>query len=74
MDVAPMASAGVPLFGLRRASSTYFDVHHTADDTFDKIEPASLDRAAAAMAAMAYAVADLPEIHARPVDSAAAPR
>ena len=74
VDVAPMAPAGVPLFGLRQDSSTYFDVHHTADDTFDKIEPASLDRAAAAMAAMAYAVADLPEVHARPADSAAGPR
>ena len=64
-DVSPMLAAGVPLFGLRQDSSTYFDYHHTADDTFDKIEPASLDRAAAAMAAMAYAVADLPGIHAR---------
>lgn len=72
VDVAPMAPAGVPLFGLRQDSSTYFDVHHTADDTFDKIEPASLDRAAAAMAAMAYAVADLPEIHVRPVGAPAA--
>jgi Zn-dependent M28 family amino/carboxypeptidase len=63
-DISPMASAGVPLFGLRQETGSYFDVHHTADDTFDKIEPASLDRAAAALAAMAYAVADLPEIHA----------
>ena len=74
VDVAPMAPAGVPLLGLRQETGSYFDVHHSADDTFDKIEPASLDRAAAAMAAMAYAVADLPEIHARPVDSAAGPR
>ena len=69
-DVSPMAPAGVPLFGLRQETGSYFDVHHTADDTFDKIEPASLDRAAAAMAAMAYAVADLPEIHARPAEQA----
>ncbi len=71
-DVSPMLAAGVPLFGLRQDSSTYFDYHHTADDTFDKIEPASLDEAAAAMAAMAYAVADLPEIHARPAEAPAA--
>ena len=74
VDVAPMAPAGVPLFGLRQDSSTYFDVHHSADDTFDKIDPASLDRAAAAMAAMAYAVADLPRIHARPVEPATVSR
>ena len=67
VDVSPMAPAGVPLFGLRQETGTYFDVHHTADDTFDKIEPAWLDRAAAAMAAMAYAVADLPNLHPRPV-------
>lgn len=69
-DVSPMAPAGVPLFGLRQDTSTYFDYHHTADDTFDKIEPASLDRAAAAMAAMAFAVADLPEMHPGPASGA----
>jgi hypothetical protein len=58
-----MAPAGVPLFGLRQETGRYFDFHHTADDTFDKIEPASLDKAAAALAAMAYTVADLPGIH-----------
>ncbi len=70
-DISPMAFAGVPLFGLSQESGAYFDIHHTADDTFDKIEPASLDKGAAAFAAMAYAVADLPEIHARPAVPAA---
>ncbi len=65
-DLSPMAPAGVPLFGLRQETGRYFDFHHTADDTFDKIEPASLDEAAAALAAMAYAVADLPGVHALP--------
>jgi Zn-dependent M28 family amino/carboxypeptidase len=72
-DTSPMLPAGVPLFGLRQDSSTYFDFHHSADDTFDKIEPASLDKAAAAVAAMAYAVADLPGIHARPAEPAPGP-
>jgi hypothetical protein len=62
-DISSMAPAGVPLFGLRQETGRYFDFHHTADDTFDKIEPASLDKAAAALAAMAYTVADLPGIH-----------
>ena len=66
-DISAMAPSGVPLFGLRQEMGTYFDYHHTADDTFDKIEPTSLDKAAAAVAAMAYTVADLPEIHARSV-------
>lgn len=73
-DISPMAPGGVPLFGLRQETGSYFDTHHTADDTFDKIEPASLDEAAAALAAMAYAVADLPEIHALPVEPAAGGR
>jgi carboxypeptidase Q len=64
-DVSPMAPAGVPLFALSQETGRYFDFHHTADDTFDKIESPSLDKAAAALAAMAYAVADLPEIHGR---------
>ena len=68
-DISPMATAGVPLFGLRQETGSYFDYHHTADDTFDKIEASSLDRAAAAVAAMAYAVADLPRIHAIPAAS-----
>jgi Zn-dependent M28 family amino/carboxypeptidase len=68
-DVSPMAPAGVPLFGLMQETGRYFDFHHSADDTFDKIEPASLDRAAAALAAMACAVADLPRIHAMPAAS-----
>ncbi len=67
-DVSPMAAAGVPLFGLRQETGSYFDFHHTADDTFDKIEPVSLDKAAAAVAAMAYAVADLPALHPRPAE------
>ena len=66
-DISPMLPAGVPLFGLRQETGSYFDYHHSADDTFDKIESSSLDKAAAAVAAMAYTVADLPEIHARPV-------
>jgi len=65
-DTSPMAPAGVPLFGLRQESGSYFDFHHSADDTFDKIEGPSLDKAAAAVAAMAYAVADLPRIHPLP--------
>ena len=68
-DISPMAPAGVPLFGLQQETGATSTIHHTADDTFDKIEPASLDKAAAAVAAMAYTVADLPRIHATPYAS-----
>lgn len=38
----------------------YFLIHHTQADTVDKIDPADVSRAAAAVAVMAYIVADLP--------------
>jgi carboxypeptidase Q len=38
----------------------YFVIHHTQADTVDKIDPADVSRAAAAIAVMAYVVADLP--------------
>jgi carboxypeptidase Q len=40
--------------------SKYFLVHHTPADTGDKIDPAEMARCAAAVAVMAYVVADLP--------------
>ncbi|HEX7252142.1 MAG TPA: M28 family peptidase, partial [Thermoanaerobaculia bacterium] len=60
-DVAPLRQAGVPVFSIRQDSSRYFDYHHTANDTFDKIAPASLDRMVAAVSAFAYVAAEMPE-------------
>src|SRR5947199_10644944 len=37
-DIAPMANAGVPALGIMQDSLTYFNYHHTAADTLDKIE------------------------------------
>jgi carboxypeptidase Q len=41
--------------------SKYFLIHHTAADTIDKIDPAEMARCAAAVAVIAYVVADLPQ-------------
>jgi hypothetical protein len=60
-DISPLSTSDVPLFGLRQDTSTYFDYHHTQNDTFDKIEPESMRKATAALAVWAYVVADLPE-------------
>ena len=60
VDVSTLLPAGVPLVGLEQDESTYFDFHHTANDTFDKIVPADLDRAAAAAAVVAWCLADAP--------------
>ena len=39
----------------------YFLIHHTPADTVDKIDPKDMSRAAAAIAVMAYVVAEMPE-------------
>ena len=57
-DIGPLAEAGVPVFGLSQDGTRYFDLHHTADDTLDKIDPAQLSQNVAAWAALVYLVAD----------------
>ena len=56
-----MANAGVPALGIMQDSRTYFNYHHTAADTLDKIAPQELRENVAAMAVMGYALASLPE-------------
>lgn len=60
-DITPMAQAGVPAFGLMQDNRTYFNYHHTAADTLDKIVPQELRENAAAMAVLGYALASMPE-------------
>jgi carboxypeptidase Q len=60
VDVSPLAYAGVPLLSLAQETSRYFDWHHSAADTFDKVEPRALAEATAAFAWMAWALADSP--------------
>jgi carboxypeptidase Q len=57
-DVEPTVDAGVPEFVLRNDGSRYFDIHHTADDTLDKIDRAQLDQNVAAWAALTWLAAD----------------
>lgn len=63
-DISRLVTAGVPLFGLLQDATRYFDYHHTANDTFDKIDPEALDRATAATAVFAYIAAEAP----RPIE------
>ncbi|MFN0151529.1 MAG: M20/M25/M40 family metallo-hydrolase [bacterium] len=61
VDVEPMVKEGVAGIGVRHDTSRYFDVHHTHADTFEKIDRADLNRNVAAMAVLAYVLADMPE-------------
>lgn len=58
-DISPLADAGVPCFDLWQDARTYFNYHHTAADTVDKVVPTELAENAAVMAALAYALANL---------------
>lgn len=57
-DVGPLAAAGVPVFGLNQDGLRYFDLHHTANDTVDKIDPAQLSQNVAAWTALVWLIAD----------------
>jgi len=57
-DVGPAVEAGVPAFELKQDASHYFDIHHTADDTLDKIDPRQLDQNVAAWAALVWLAAE----------------
>ncbi len=58
-DVQPLADAHVPAVTLSLDATDYFDLHHTADDTLDKIVPARINQTTAAYAVFAYLAAEL---------------
>ena len=51
-DIGPMIQDGVPAIGLSQDGTYYFDLHHTPDDTLDKIDPEDLRQNVAAWTAM----------------------
>ena len=57
-DISPLTEAGVLGLGLSVDGRTYFDIHHTAADTLDKVDPQALADGVAAIAVMAYVLAD----------------
>ncbi len=60
-DIAPIMMGGVPGLAMRTVGTHYFDWHHTAADTVDKIDLDDLRRNVAAMAVMTYVLADMPD-------------
>ena len=59
-DIAPLQAAGVPGFSPLVDARHYFDYHHTAADTLDKVDPVNLQSQVATMGVLAYYLADLP--------------
>jgi carboxypeptidase Q len=51
-DIGPMIAAGVPSVALAQDGTYYFDLHHTPDDTLDKIDPEKLRQNVAAWTTM----------------------
>jgi len=57
-DIEPMEKANVPTFAPIQDSRFYFNYHHTAADTLDKIVPRQLAENSAVVAVTAYALAN----------------
>jgi len=60
-DIGGLTEKGVPSFAPVQDNRFYFNYHHTAADTFDKVDPRHLNENAAVMAVLAYALADSAE-------------
>jgi len=58
-DLIPLKIAGVPTFSPLQDARTYFNYHHSAADTLDKIDPRELQENAAVVAVLAYALANM---------------
>lgn len=61
VDVGPMVAAGVLGLGARHDLTKYWDIHHTAADTFDKIDKQDLRKNLAILASLLYLLADMPD-------------
>lgn len=58
-DIDPLTRAGVPSFAPWFNQQSYFNYHHTAADTFDKIDPRQMAENASLVAVLAYGLANL---------------
>ena len=61
-DIGPIAAAGnVPTMAYMGDAARLFMIHHTAADTVERIAPEEVRQAAAAVAVVTYAVAEMPD-------------
>ncbi|MGH7724337.1 MAG: M20/M25/M40 family metallo-hydrolase [Candidatus Eiseniibacteriota bacterium] len=59
-DIEPLMKLGVPGVEHQTTMANYFDWHHTHADMMDKVDPVELRKNVAAMAVMAYVLAEMP--------------
>lgn len=59
-DVGQMRELGMPVIDLNQDANRYFDLHHTANDTLDKINPEHLRQNLAAWVTLVYVAANSP--------------
>ena len=59
-DVGQMRKLGMPVIDLNQDASRYFDLHHTANDTLDKVDPEQLRQNLAAWVTLVYLAANSP--------------
>ncbi len=67
-DIEGLRKAGVPFVRLSQDSTDYFAIHHSPDDTLNRIDRAALAQNVAVWAAVVFTVADS-DIDLRPGDS-----
>ena len=60
--MGPVVADGAPAIDLQQDGTDYFNLHHTPDDTLDKIDPAALRQNVAAWVATLAILANAPEI------------
>lgn len=53
-DISPLKPQGTILIGFKPDSQRYFDIHHTHEDTFEKVNKRELELGAAAMTSLLY--------------------
>ena len=59
-DMIPLSALGVPALNLMQDGTDYFDLHHTPDDTFDKVDPEHMRQNLAVWTIFTFIAAEWP--------------
>jgi carboxypeptidase Q len=65
-DISPLGRLQVPFVSVRQDTAHYFDIHHSAADTFDKVDRDELSKMAAAVSWVAVSLAEMEGTLVRP--------